>query len=446
MTLPVSGLDQKRLSKLGNWIQECVNTKKFSGASVTVFRKNQLAYESYHGYQDIDTQKRITKDTVFRIYSMTKPIVSCALMMLYEDGRFKLTDPIGMYIPSLSNKNLIGIYDYNKNTNKMKLNEIKTLPIKQEILIYHLLTHTSGLSYGFDKFGLIEPVDKLYNQHKCFGHNNKMSLEYWIDNCLSKMPLLFQPGTNWNYSLSTDVIGRLIEVLSGIQLDQFLYQKIFKPLKMNNTSFYFDEIENKENIATLYIPSYAMTPNRKYIENYKLIKGEFANSYNKMDQYLSGGGGLVSTLSDYLNFAKMLLNDGELFGEQILSRKTIEYMTMNHLSKNKDMFSMLTDRTLYSELNRPGIGFGLGFSVILNNDSVVGGRRASDGSGQLSSIGSYGWGGAADTFFWIDPKEDLTVVFMTQLLFNDRTVFDIRSRLQTLVYSSFVDKRVRSKL
>ena len=237
---------------------------------------------------------------------MTKPIVSCPLMLLYEEGKFKFTDPIGMYIPSLSKDNLIGIYDYKRNNKDMKFTEIKTSPIKQEILVWHLLTHTSGLSYGFDKFGDIEPVDKFYNEYGCFNHDNKVCLQEWIDHRLSKMPLLFEPGTKWNYSLATDVIGRLIEVLSGLRLDQFLYRKIFKPLKMNNTRFYSDEIESKENIATLYIPSYALTPARKYMENYQLIKAEFGNTYRKSDQYLSGGGGLLSTLGDYMNFNKMV--------------------------------------------------------------------------------------------------------------------------------------------
>ena len=451
----VSGMSKSRLSNLSKCIEKWIEDDKIPGASIAVYRKNKLVHESYHKYQS---------DTIFRIYSMTKPIVSIGLMILYERGLFKLRDPISLYIPSFDKRKLIGIYDYNKNDKNLSLDDIKlikTKPIKSQIRIWQLLTHTSGLSYGFDINGLIEPVDKLYNNFGCnLRKHDNINLKQWIDQRLTKMPLLFEPGSRWNYSYATDVCGHLIEVLSKQTLDVFLKKNIFDPLNMNDTSFFIDN-DKMHRFANLYMSSLstpAMISKRRRRERGKkvddnkkehLIDITNAVSHNydkKKNKFLSGGGGLICTLNDYMLFCKMLLNGGKSNdgNTRIISPKTLEFMTINHLKDNKDIISLTTDG--YKELSQPGIGFGLGFSVILNE-----GRRASDGSGQISSCGSFSWGGAAETFFWIDPQEELCVVFMTQLMYNNRLKFDIRSKIQTLVYSSIVDdikdrRRVLCKL
>eukprot|EP01084_Bolivina_argentea_P311745 539643_1 len=227
----VAGIDRSRIKYINGYLQDCIAKKKLSCASIAVYRKNILVHESYHGFQDIGKKIALTKnsDTIFRIYSMTKPIVSIALMQLYEKGKFKLTDPVKLYIPNFDKRKLPGIYDYEKNKhlskNDLKLENISTKPIKSQIRIWQLLTHTSGLTYGFDTFGLLSPVDKLYNDNGCVLNtvlsqtrdqkDSDITLEEFVDNKLTKMPLTFEPGEGWNYSLSTDVCGRLIEVISG---------------------------------------------------------------------------------------------------------------------------------------------------------------------------------------------------------------------------------------
>ena len=466
----VSGMDESRLLNINKWIERWIDENKLPGASIQIVRKGKLVHESYHGFQDLTNKIPLTKNknTIFRIYSMTKPIVSIALMILYERGLFKLKDPVSLYIPSFDKRKLCGIYDYDqnnklfgKNKKNLNINSIKTKLIKSQIRIWQLLTHTSGLSYGFDRYGIIEPVDKLYHDNGCnLTKRDNLTLQEWIDQRLTKMPLLFEPGTRWNYSYASDVCGRLIEVLSGQRLDIFLKENIFTPLSMNDTSFFVHK-DKMDRFAKVYMsslsqatfkPDPSKSKKKKNIEDKLIdISHTVAHNYDGSKKFLSGGGGLVSTLDDYMSFCKMLLNGGKTEnGVNIISPKTLEFMTMNHLPGDSDLISLTTDG--YKELSQPGIGFGLGFSVILNDvDKGLNGRRVSDGSGQLSSVGSFAWGGAAETFFWIDPKEELCVVFMTQLLYNDRLRFDIRSKLQTLVYSAIVDdvkerRRIKSKM
>lgn len=422
----VVGMSKERLLRLQNKIDECINKGLLSGASVAVLRKNKLIHESYHGYQN--PQIPTSPDTIYRIYSMTKPIVSCALMILYEKGKFKLTDPVKLYIPSFDKTKMKGIYCH--KTNNM-------VPIKHNIQIWHLLTHTSGISYGFDKE--TEDVDKFYfdkNGEWNLMRSKRMKSSEFIDDELSQMPLLFEPGTEWQYSLSTDICGRLVEVLSGKSLDVFLEENIFKPLSMNDTSFYIPN-NKKHRFASIYMPS--PKDNTKLIE---LSSDSLHYEYDQRKQiYCSGGGGLVSTLNDYMKFSKMLLNKGYCIdnGKQILSRKTIEFMTQNHLPNNQSTMNMSHDKNggIYQSIAAKGSGFGLGFSVVINNTT-------SDGTSQLPSIGSFGWAGAASTHFWIDKKEELVCVFMTQLRYNDKRKFDIRDMLYRFVYASLVDDKVTS--
>eukprot|EP01084_Bolivina_argentea_P135904 239403_1 len=338
MSAVVAGLDKQRLLNINAYLEECISHGKLSGASIAVIRKNILVHESYHGYQNIEKKIALTKDSIFRINSMTKPIVSVGLMMLYEKGKFKLTDPVKLYIPSFNKTKLCGIYDYDKNKNikNVKLNNIHTKPIKSQIRIWQLLTHTSGLSYGLDKYGKVSPVDKLYNDNASILYRRRpqsdnISVAEFINERLTKMPLRFEPGTKWNYSLATDVVGRLIEVLSGMKLDEYLKANIFDPLQMNDTSFYIPQ-EKKHRFTALYMPydtKSVLAPKLKSkccVTGTKLINisDSVQFCYDKNNKYLSGGSGLVSTLEDYKQFTLMLLNNGKgMNGKQIVSTKII---------------------------------------------------------------------------------------------------------------------------
>jgi CubicO group peptidase (beta-lactamase class C family) len=335
---------------------------------------------------------------------MTKPVTSVAAMMLYEEGAFELTTPVSRFIPSFE-----GARVYLRGSSLKPA----TVPVQEPIRIWHLLTHTSGLSYGFHH---AHAVDEGY---RAAGYEWTLppatdlaaACETW-----ASLPLLFEPGTEWNYSHSTDVLGRVLEVVSGKPLDGVFDEMILKPLGMVDTAFHVQD-ENRERLAALYM----VAPGRPgWFRND--VMGDLALSH---PQLLSGGGGLVSTAADYHRFTKMLLQGGELEGTRLLSPRTLARMTQNHLPGGADLEAV--GRPLFAETTFTGVGFGLGFSVVI--DPVA--------EKWMGNRGEFGWGGAASTVFWVDPVDEVIVIFMTQLL--PSSTYPIRSELHQLVYQALVD-------
>ncbi|MFT7128898.1 MAG: CubicO group peptidase (beta-lactamase class C family) [Gammaproteobacteria bacterium] len=396
------GLSSERLARIPDYFQAYLDRKKVSGMSFLIARGGRIAYQHCMGVQDFDTNSPIKPDTIFRIYSMSKPITSVALMMLYEEGKFRLDHEVSRYIPEFAQ---LKVYDQGG------IDDFTTKPLERPMIVRDLLTHTSGLTYGFM---FQNTVDRLYRKGPISdARSSKMTLEeYCIE--LAKMPLVFSPGTSWNYSVSTDVCGRLVEVMSGMSLDEFFKKRIFEPLNMTDTSFDIpaDKVDR-------FASCYARDPKTKEAQ---LQDSGSNSSYFGEKSFFSGGGGLISTIGDYYKFCQMLLNGGELDGKRLLSPTTIDFMTTNHLPENKTMSDM--GDSLFSENRMDGSGFGLGFSVILNPVEVM----------AVGSTGSYSWGGAASTYFWIDPSEDLLAIFMTQLMPSD--AYPMRAQLQQLTYAA----------
>jgi CubicO group peptidase (beta-lactamase class C family) len=398
------GFDRERLARIDRHFARYVDDGLLPGWLIAVTRRGQIAHLSTYGRRDIENDLPVELDTVFRIFSMTKPITSVAAMMLYEEGAFELTDPISRYIPSFAD---VKVYRAGSAINP-------TLePASEPIRIWHLMTHTAGLTYGFHH---AHPVDAMYRAAGFEwasppGADLEACCDMWAG-----LPLLFQPGREWNYSVATDVLGRVVEVASGQSLDQFLRDRILGPLGMANTGFSLDEAD-QDRLAALYVPM----PGSRTALRFDAL----GVVPDQLPTFLSGGGGLVSTAHDYLRFADMLRRGGELDGVRLLSPRTIDFMTSNHLPGGTDLESF--GRPLFAETTFDGVGFGLGFSVV--TDSVK--NRV------LSTDGEFGWGGAASTAFWVDPVEEVTAVFLTQLL--PSTTHPIRSQLKGLVAQAIVD-------
>ena len=398
------GFAPERLERLTNHLRGYVDDGRLPGWSVVLSRGGQIAHLDTYGQRDIEAGTPIELDTIFRIYSMTKPITTVAAMMLWEEGAFELHTPVRRFIPSF------------KET-KVWRGGSATSPIlegrTEELELWHLMTHTSGLTYGFM---YAHPVDDLYRRAGFeWGTPVDSDLEGVCDK-LADLPLLFQPGREWNYSMSTDVLGRVVEVVSGQSLDQFMRERIFEPLGMTDTGF-FAPADDHHRLARLYTP---VPKTRKATPLDAMGRGAL-----QKPSFLGGGGGLVSTLGDYHRFTQMLLREGELDGVRLLGSRTLEYMTANHLPGDADLSEY--GRPLFSESAFDGVGFGLGFSVTLDpvKAKVPG------------SIGDFGWGGAASTTFWVDPVEEITCVFLTQLL--PSSTHPIRSELKQLVHQALVD-------
>ena len=333
---------------------------------------------------------------------MTKPVTSTALMMLFEKGLLQLDDPVHRYIPSFKK---LQVYVSGMD------GSFETRPPERSMTIKDLLSHQSGFTYDFLKEN---EIDAAYSARGIGGRNQK-DLKSMIDS-LSEIPLLFSPGDKWNYSVSTDVCGYLVELISGQSLDTFFYENIFEPLGMVDTGFYVPPTEIHRFSAN-YLYNLNGSP--------KLLDDPQRSSFTKPPTFLSGGGGLVSTAADYLAFCRMILGGGELNQKRILARKTIELMSANHLTDGVDLAEVASGR--WSETSYHGIGFGLGFSVVKDPSMTL----VSGSSGELA------WGGMASTAFWIDPLEDMAVVFMTQLVPSG--TYNIRRELRTLVYSAIED-------
>jgi CubicO group peptidase (beta-lactamase class C family) len=397
------GLSAQRLDRVRKWMNGWVDSGRLAGMVVVVMRKGELAFAETTGRADVERNKPMRPDTIFRIYSMTKPLTSTAIMMLYEEGRFQLDDPISKFIPAFANPRVYAGGSRGK---------IDSVPAEREINFRDLLTHTSGLTYGFMESN---PVDALYRA-KTNGvdfQTGDTSLKDIVER-LGTFPLIAQPGKAWNYSVATDVLGYLVEVISGQPFQVYLKEKVLKPLGMVDTDFHVPADKHER-----FAANYQAGPGGKL----ELLDDPGKSRYLGPRKVNSGGGGLVSTAADYLRFCKFMLNKGELEGTRLLGRKTVELMTMNHLKG--DMADMGMPR--FSESTYYGIGFGLGFSVTIDPAKAH----------ILGSPGEYAWGGAASTAFWCDPKEDMAVVLLTQLM--PSSTYPIRRELRVLTYQAIVD-------
>ncbi len=393
------GFSASRLGRIGTWMQGYVDQHKLPGAISMVARHGKVVCFERAGMMDIEAAKPMQFDAIFRIYSMTKPVTSVALMMLYEEGQFQLHDPVSRFIPEFADvKVFAGAGQEGSN-------------LERDITIRHLLTHTAGLTYDFFEDS---PVDAMYREAKIVSRLPlavlRVPLQEMIQR-IAKLPLVYQPGATWRYSMATDVLGYVIEVISGTSLDAFFEESIFKPLGMEDTDFYVPEA-NLGRFAALYGPTED--------GGIQLFDAPATSPFSRPTRCLSGGIGLVSTAADYARFAQMLLNGGELDGARLLGRKTVELMTTNHLPDELIPIK-LQPHTLH------GCGFGLGFRVLVNAAQA----------GRLGSEGEFGWGGAASTSFFVDPKEDLFGLLLTQLM--PSRYYPIRNEFKVLVYQALVD-------
>jgi CubicO group peptidase (beta-lactamase class C family) len=369
-----------------------------------IARHGDIAHLGVNGHADVERQMPLAADTIFRIYSMTKPITSVALMMLVEEGKIALEDPVHRYIPEWKN-----LAVYAAGTHRTGF---QTVPVARPMQVIDLLRHTSGLTYGFQ---LRTNVDAAYRAHK-IGEIEKAGTLADMIAALAKLPLEFSPGEAWNYSVATDVCGWLVQVVSGQSFEDFLADRLFKPLGMVDTGFHVRDGQ-AHRFATCYQPT-----RDGGIE----VQDDAATSgFLKPPSFISGGGGLVSTAADYLRFCTMLINGGTLDGHRYISRKTLDLMTANHLPGGGGIASM--SRSMFSEAAYDGIGFGLGFASTMNAAQTL----------MPGSDGDFFWGGAASTFFWIDPQEDLIGIFMTQLI--PSSTYPVRREVRTMVYAALDD-------
>jgi CubicO group peptidase (beta-lactamase class C family) len=384
------GLSSERLNRLSGSLKAHIEKGVMPGSVAMVVRKGKIAYFESFGMRDLETKSPMQKDAIFKIYSMTKPIVSVGIMILQEQTRIFLQDPLSKYIPEFKEMKVI-VESTDSGTGEKTYSEV---PAERQMTIQDLLRHTSGLTYSF--FGNSK-ANMLYKEAGL--SNPDQTLSEMITK-ISKLPLAFQPGARWEYSRATDVLGRVIEVVSGMTLDKFLEENIFKPLQMNDTGFYVDE----ENLDRVAMPG----PKAPWPSHYP----------TSVPKLLSGGGGLVSTAQDYSRFLQMLLNGGELDGVRILGRNTVEYMTANHLSSKIPKSLWMPE----------GVGFGLGFSV----------RELPGVVSIPGTVGEYWWAGAGGLFFFVNPREDLYAVHMTQT--NDfLTGFYLNRVIKVLVMQTIVD-------
>ena len=418
-----AGFDAGRLERIATHLNRYVDDGRLAGVSVLLTRGGQIAYAHRYGERDCERSLPVTSDTIYRIYSMTKPIVSVAAMQLYEQGLFQLSDPISRWIPSFANARVF------VGGNVM---QYQTREPANEVSIHSLLTHTSGLTYDFH---FANEVDALYRANG-FNWGAPGNLEETCE-ALASLPLLFDPGTEWNYSYSTDVLGRIVELVSGQSLDDYLVEHVTGPLGMVDTGFEVPAADVERfaaNYTTATLASRTAAGNTgPTMPAYRpddpglqrtLMDDPRQSTYLGPPKILSGGGGLVSTMGDYHRFTKMLRNGGELDGARIIGPRTLDFMASNHLPGGADLTEC--GRALFSEAAFDGVGFGLGFSVVLDPAKAK----------VVSNKGEFAWGGAASTAFWVDPAEDITLVFLTQLL--PSSVHPIRPELKALVYQALV--------
>jgi len=398
-----AGMDEDRLERITeHFSQRYVSTGKLPGCQVTVARGQAVGYFRSFGTMDRERQKPVEEDTIWRIYSMTKPITSIALMQLYEQGAFQLSDPVHRFIPEWRELSVEEVAEDGSPT---------AVAPSRPMSMRDALMHMTGLPGSVVSD---HPVDDRFGSALRDARSG-MTLE-GVCTLLAEFPLKFHPGTHWNYGLSTDVCGRLVEVISGQRFDEYLRDEIFGPLGMVDTGF-----SVPDRSAGRFCASYFYQPGAEP----RLIDDPETSAYRRPRSYLSGAGGLVSTSGDYLRFCQMLLGNGELDGQRLIGRKTLELMTCNHLPGGGDLEQFVTGG--FGESGFEGVGFGLGFAIGLGPAAT----------GTAGSYGEFYWGGAASTAFWVDPVEEVTVVFMAQLL--PSTTYPFRSQLRALVYQALVD-------
>jgi CubicO group peptidase (beta-lactamase class C family) len=397
------GFDQTRLATLDAHFARYVDAGKLAGWQIVVARRGEIAHASVYGSRDLEAGLPVTPDTLWRIYSMTKPITSVAAMMLFEEGRLELTDEISRWLPEFVD---VRVYD------KGSALRPYTVPAVEPIRVWHLLTHTAGLTYGFHQTSVVDALYRAAGFDLVPTPGQDLAA---ATRALATLPLLFQPGTAWGYGVSTDVLGRLIEVVSGQSLDEFLADRILGPLKMTDARWWVDETEASR-LAALYTanPQTGQATRFDYLGAAAL----------REPAHLSGGGGLICSAADYHRFSQMLVRGGELDGVRLLGSRTVRFMTRNHLPAGKDLGALSTGG--FAETTLDGIGFGLGFAVV---DNPVPSRTP-------TTEGSYYWGGLAGTAFWVDPAEDLTVLLFTQLM--PSSTYPLRPQLRQLVYSALI--------
>lgn len=405
-------MSSKRLERIRPAMQAYVDRNQLAGISTMIARRGKVVHFEQVGKMDIEANKAMSADTIFRIYSMTKPIICTALMTLYEQGRFRLYDPVAKFIPAFGRLKVL------RNDGRRKTMETE---LTRPVTIRDLLTHTAGLTYDFLEDS---PVSELYREARLTNNSGRTLAEFVEE--LIRLPLAYQPGTRWHYSVGIDVAAYLIEVLSGQPLGRFLQEKLFAPLEMIDTDFYVPA-QKQDRLAAMYgrpdILARDMT-NSKLMEAWEAGFNEridVSETYpvSKPDGFARGGHGLFSTAGDYMRFAQMLLNGGELEGTRILGRKTVELMHQNHLPADLLPFK-IQDPPFY------GYGFGLGSRVLMNVAE----------SGKPGSAGEYGWSGAAKTYYWVDPQEEIIGILMTQSI---KQVDLPEVDFQILTYQALVD-------
>ena len=382
------GMSETELARIRPAMQSYIDDGRLAGIMTMVARKGQVVHWDAVGVKDTDAKTPLQPDDIFRIFSMTKPITSTAVMMLVEEGKIRLNDPVETFIPEFSD---VSVWT----------EDGERVPADKSITIEHLLTHTSGLTYGFFADS---PVDRIYNESGVMSGTG--DLEHFAVR-VAELPLIANPGARWNYSVSTDILGRVVEVASGQRFDQFLQERIFAPLAMTDTAFYVSKDKRKR-----------FTANHAHMNNTLAVTDSpDTGQYTQPPVWLSGGGGLTSTASDYIRFAQMLLQEGHLNDSRILTEDTVRNMRTNHLPD--DMVPIQLGTYL-----SPAYGFGLGFSVVVDEDA----------SPEPDNNGVFRWAGAANTFFWIDPQEEL--IGMVWMQMTPFAAYNIEREFQTLVYNA----------
>ena len=400
------GMSAERLSRIDAFFErKYIDTGLLPGTLTMIARRGEIVHLGVRGLADKERGTPLAGNTIFRIYSMTKPITSLAFMMLVEEGHVALDEPVHRYIPEWKD---LGVY----NGGTLKMGFQTTRP-KRPMLIIDLLRHTSGLTYGFQNR---TNVDAAYRE-RGIGEIEKgdMTLDAMIAG-LAALPLEFSPGDRWNYSVATDVLGYLVGKISGQPFEDFLHERLLAPLGMVDTGFHVRAGEESRLAAC-----YALTPKGRTIIQDDPEKSPFL----KPTVFVSGGGGLVGTAQDYMKFAQMLLNGGEADGRRYIGRRTLDYMTANHLPGGVDLPALSV--SLFSEAAYAGVGFGLGFATTMDPVQTM----------MLGSADDYFWGGAASTAFWVDPAEDLVAIFLTQLI--PSSSYPVRREFRTLVYAALDD-------
>jgi CubicO group peptidase (beta-lactamase class C family) len=400
-----AGMDVGRLQRIDEHLKiRYLEPGKIAGCQVAVVRRGVIAHYTALGFADRERQIPVAEDTIWRIYSMTKPVTAVALMTLYERGHFQLDDPVSRFIPAWKNMKVAEVGDDGQR---------RLVESHRPVRIKDLMMHTAGLGYGHDNDVL--DVARVGDEGGARSWFVDSDLDAMVAR-LAETPLRFHPGTRWLYSLGLDVCGKLIEIMSGKRLDQFLVEEIFSPLGMKDTAFYVRETDRCR-----FAANYARDSTKQLV----LVDDPATSSYLSPPTFLAGGGGLVSTIGDYVRFCRMLVEGGEVDGRRILGRKTIELIATNHLPRGGEL-SQLALPGSHGEVGFDGRGFGLGVAVNVSPAAT----------GVIGSAGEFMWGGGASTTFWVDPSEDLAVVFMTQLM---PSAFNFPDQLRALVYPAIVD-------